>query len=290
MANPIISIVMSVYNGEKFLNMAVNSILKQTFKNFEFIIINDGSTDKTAQILKQIRNQDKRVTIIEQENKGLIHSLNTASLLASGKYIARMDCDDICSPLRLAKQLFFLEKHPDIGILGAQAVSINENGRQQHKIYIPCTSKAIEWSLHFTNPIIHSVVLMRSEVIRALDYYNYKACHAEDYDLWVRALKITKIANLPDILIQKRFWPGNICSLYQELQYKTIIKIMHKVIEKKLNFKIDHDMIKDLHQFDISNYNSDNFQKIKDITDLTMSLYLKYKNDYKLSRAELKRN
>ena len=288
MFKPLISIVMSVYNGEKFLDAAVESMLKQTFKDFEFIIINDGSTDKSSHILKQISRKDKRIIIIEQENKGLISSLNIGCKKAIGEYIARMDADDICSPLRLEKQLHFLEKHPEIGIVGSQAILIDENGRHQHRMYIPCTPKAVAWSLHFTNPIMHSVVLMRSEIIKRLGYYDHGVCHAEDYDLWVRSLEITKIANLPDVFIQRRFWPGNVCSRHQKIQHQTIVKIMHKTIENTLDLSIPSKIIEDLHQFDISNYISNNSQKIKNTADLIILLYMKYKKDYTLSRIELR--
>jgi len=115
-----VSIVMSVYNAQKYLDEAIESILNQTYSNFEFIIINDGSTDKSLEIIENYAKKDSRIIVINRENKGLIYSLNEGIRKANGKYIARMDADDISLPQRLEKQVEFMEKNKNIGICGTQ--------------------------------------------------------------------------------------------------------------------------------------------------------------------------
>lgn len=133
--SPKVSVVMSVYNGEKYLPETIDSILNQTFKDFEFIIINDGSTDKTAKILTSY--DDPRIRIFNQENMGLTKSLNRAISLAKGEYIARMDADDISYPERLKKQVDYLNKNPDIGLVGSKYIRIDKRGRKIDEINVP---------------------------------------------------------------------------------------------------------------------------------------------------------
>src|ERR1700680_111125 len=114
-----VSVVMSVFNGERFVSEAIESILHQTFHDFEFIIINDGSTDGTADILSRYQNSDPRVAVHDQQKKGLVQSLNTGCGLARGRYIARMDADDIAFPERLERQINYLEQNPDIALIGS---------------------------------------------------------------------------------------------------------------------------------------------------------------------------
>ncbi|HAS7841575.1 TPA: glycosyltransferase family 2 protein, partial [Vibrio cholerae] len=127
MSSPKISVVMSVYNGEKYLGEAIDSILKQTFSDFEFIIINDGSTDKTLEIIKSYMKKDDRIVLVSRENKGLIVSLNEGLDLAKGQYIARMDADDISIKSRFEKQIEFLDSNPDIGVCGTWVEVFGEN-------------------------------------------------------------------------------------------------------------------------------------------------------------------
>jgi glycosyltransferase involved in cell wall biosynthesis len=151
-SKPKISVLMSVYNGEKYLKEAVDSILNQTFSDFEFIVINDHSTDSTSEILFSYK--DSRLKIIENdENIGITKSLNKGLRLVSGKYTARMDADDISFNNRLEKQLQYLEDNPDVGVLGTMAIS---NGKYlKYKINLPSKDYLIKWQLFFSNPIIH---------------------------------------------------------------------------------------------------------------------------------------
>ena len=203
-SDPTVSVVMPVYNAGEFLQEAVQSVLDQTFRCFEVIVIDDGSIDNSNEILKSFQKLDTRIAMYHQENSGVIASLNRGCKLAKGKYIARMDADDVCHPVRLEKQISFLEKHPEVGILGSAAFIVNEFGATVDQIVVPANPALIQWHLAFENCFVHSSVVMRRDVLQALDYYRSGARHAEDYDLWSRATDITRLTNLPDSLMKRR--------------------------------------------------------------------------------------
>ena len=146
---PLVSVVLSVYNGEKYLMNAIESILDQTYPAFEFIIVNDGSTDNSPKIIDKYRKLDNRIKVLNQKNRGLIDSLNRGLALANGRYIARMDSDDISLPSKLEEQYNYLENNPDIGVLGTWIEMINEDGKPLKLWESPTSNHLIEWSLFF---------------------------------------------------------------------------------------------------------------------------------------------
>ena len=200
---PRVSVVMSVYNGERFLRQAVDSILAQTFTDFEFVVVDDGSTDGTAEILKGYT--DPRLRMIRQENIGLIGSLNRAVDIASGEYIARMDADDISLPRRLEQQLEWLESKPGIAVLGTQAAEIDEAGDTLRRHYYPVGSDAIAKALlRGATALCHGTVMFRRACFEKVGGYRRPFEHAEDYDLWLRMIESYDIENLPRVLYLKR--------------------------------------------------------------------------------------
>lgn len=201
---PKISVVMSVYNGEKFLKESVSSILNQTYRDFEFIIIDDGSTDSSLEILRDFKKEDSRIKLVSRENKGLTRSLNEGIKLAQGEYIARMDSDDISMPERFEKQIAFLEKNKDIALCGTWAINIDENGNEIGKYKTPIMSKEIKKTILFHNPFIHPSVMIRKEIINNIGVYNEKIKYAQDYEYWLRVIKKNKVANLDDFLLKYR--------------------------------------------------------------------------------------
>lgn len=194
---------MSVYNGEKYLKESIESILNQTYTDFEFIIINDASTDNTATILKQYN--DKRIIIIENpENIGLTKSLNKGIQIAKGKYIARMDADDISLPERLEKEVRFMEEHPEIEILGTDYYEIDTNRKRLiSKVNIPETDEQIRKVLFKYNPFIHSSLMIRRDILNVIGYYDERFKASQDYDLILRILAKYKGHNLKEELIIK---------------------------------------------------------------------------------------
>lgn len=185
MNDPLVTVLMSVYNGEKYLSEAIESILNQTYKNFEFLIIDDGSTDSSKKIVKSYN--DSRIKLIEnEENIGLTRSLNKGIELSKGKYIARMDADDISFPERLEKQVDFMENHEDVAVCGSCAGIINEKDIEYSSFINPETSAEIKVALFFFNPIAHPTVMIRKDVLNEIGSYDPYFEKTQDYDLWYR--------------------------------------------------------------------------------------------------------
>jgi hypothetical protein len=206
---PAVSVVMSVYNGAKFLPEAVESILRQSWSNFEFVIVNDGSTDETWSILERYRSQDNRVRVVDQEKRGLTVSLNRGCSLSKGKFIARMDADDVAMPGRLESQMHFMETHPDVGVLGGAFDLIDAAGKKLGVSWLPCEDHEIRRLLLDSTAFLHPSVLMdRSALARAGGYREVK--YAEDYDLWLRLAEQTKLANLREVIHQYRVHPDQV--------------------------------------------------------------------------------
>lgn len=207
--NPRVTVLMSVYNGERYLNEAVDSILAQTFTDFEFLIIDDASTDRTPEILRGY--DDPRIRIVtNEENLGLTKSLNKGLALARGEYIARMDADDISLPERLEKQISFLEKNLEIGVLGTAVQYIDEYGKPLQILNWPQKDTLIKWQLCFMNPIAHPSAIIQRELLTKSGGYDEKVIFAQDYDLWVRLSPITHFGNHKDILLYLRKTRENI--------------------------------------------------------------------------------
>jgi len=195
-----ISVIMPVYNGEKYLREAVDSILAQTFTDFEFIIVDDGSTDATAQILDSYTDP-RIIRINNRQNVGLSTSLNNGIALAKGEYIARMDADDISLPERFEKQVAFLNCHLSIGVVGSAIQKINDLGEIIGIASLPTDPELMEWVLLFGSPFVHPSVMMRTDVVINLGGYSTKYNAAQDYEFWGRFSKHTKLANLSECLL-----------------------------------------------------------------------------------------
>lgn len=206
---PLVSVVLPVYNSEKYLLEAVESILKQTFGDFELIIVDDGSTDNSANILDNI--EDPRIIRLRNEkNSGLVVSLNRGIGIASGKYIARMDADDISLPNRLEKQVKYLEAHLEVGVLGTGILTrVEVDPVQEGAAMFPIQEMCIRWMLCFRSAIAHPTVMYRRELVVENDLYCQEFLYAEDYDLWVRLLSKTSFYNLDEHLLLMRFYVGS---------------------------------------------------------------------------------
>ncbi len=204
--NPKVTVLMSVYNGKKYLRESIESILNQTYENFEFLIIDDGSTDESIEILQYYLKIDKRIKlIVNKSNQGLSSNLATGVDLAATTWIARMDADDISIKNRLELQMNYIISHPDLDILGGYAIDIDENGNELEPRKVPTSHEKIS-SLIWTCPFIHPTVMFRREAIIKAGSYNKKLIRRQDYDLWFRcsAAKL-KFANMDVPLIYYRF-------------------------------------------------------------------------------------
>jgi glycosyltransferase involved in cell wall biosynthesis len=200
-----LSVVMPVFDGERFVGAAIDSILTQTFGDFDFHIVDDGSTDGTAAILARYAGSDRRIVVHTQpRNSGITSALNLGCRAASGDLIARMDADDISLPERFERQIRFLEEHADVGVLGTCVRVIDEHG--QLGAVWPCPSQPglTAWSLLFTCIVAHPTVMMRRAVLERAGYYPVGYAIGQDYALWMRLVKLTRIANLEQVLVHYR--------------------------------------------------------------------------------------
>jgi glycosyltransferase involved in cell wall biosynthesis len=222
--HPKISVVMCCYNGEKFLREAVNSILSQTFDDFEFLIVQDGSTDLTPLILQEYAQKDGRIRIISNaKNIGLTKSLNKALPIARGDYVARMDDDDIALAQRFAKQVDFLEKNPKIALVGCLGFIINERGEVIGEKKLALHYQEIKKRLLFNNQFIHSSLMIRKSVLDKEGFYNEKFKKAQDYELVLRLAGKYPVANLPEKLLKWRFLPSSLSWQNKEQQKYAIL-------------------------------------------------------------------
>jgi len=202
MVNPQITVLMPVHNGGSFLPEAVDSILAQTFSDFEFLIIDDASTDQTAAYLQDLR--EPRVRLLRSEQRvRLARALNLGLNHARGEWIARMDADDISMPDRLSRQLDFLAKHPDVGLCGGR---INPFGLHTGRYYgLPENYEDLRSYALFNNPIAHPTVMMRRDLLERYDLrYDPDFCPADDYDLWARAMRHFPAMNMDSVLLHYR--------------------------------------------------------------------------------------
>jgi len=195
---PQVSVVTSVYNGEEYLEECVDSILNQTFQNFEYIILNNGSTDGTARILQ--RYTDPRLRIIHQENLGISKSLNKGINLSNSDLIARLDADDFSSPQRLEKQVTFMEKHPEIVLCGSRWLELVGEKLSKQIVDFVETDQAIKKSMSLFNPFSHSGVIFRKKTFITAEGYSERFKYSQDYDLWLRMLAFGKTLILKEEL------------------------------------------------------------------------------------------
>lgn len=225
-----VTVVMPVYNGEKYVQEAVESVLRQTYRDFELLIINDGSSDSTPHILSELEKADGRIKVIHNEqNLRLIATLNKGLNLATGKYIVRMDADDICHPERFRKQVDFMETHGYIGICGSW---VNFFGHENKVLRLPEEHEEIRARLLFKPPVIHPSVIIRRSVLEEHDLrYREELLHAEDFGLWVEAAMYTKLGNIPEVLLDYRLSENNISKrAFENVRRNDIV---HKKIYEK---------------------------------------------------------
>jgi len=193
---------MSAYNEQENISRAIESILNQTFADFEFIIIDDGSTDATNQIIDSYSQEDDRIILISKKNTGLADSLNAGIGISMGDYIARMDADDLSAKERLYIQLTFLEDNSNIALVGTWAYLIDLYRNTKKECKPPTSDRDIRKYMQKDNPFIHSSVMFRRHVIGKVGYYNLVK-GMEDYDLWLRIAKDYKVANMPLFLVTR---------------------------------------------------------------------------------------
>lgn len=286
---PRISVVMPVYNGEQFLRAAIESILNQSYKNFEFIIVDDGSVDSTATIIQNYQADDPRITAVHlPTNSGLISALNLGLNQAKGEYIARADADDIYFPQRFERQLEVFEQNPNLALLGSSAYTIDADGQVKGEISVPSRSGLIKWRMIFGNPFIHSSMMMRKSVIAKYNFYTPGCDHAEDYDLWSRVCLREVVDNLQEPLMQYRIWGNSISLTKQSEQAQLSNYISQRQVIHYLGKPVPDNIALGLRytKFDKQGKAPENVQEIREIENLLLELYAAFIKITDLSEAE----
>lgn len=223
---PKVSVVMGAYNAEKFLKEAIDSILNQTFEDFEFIIVNDGSTDGTQAILDSYHDS-RMIIIINEENLGRSGARNKAINISKGEYIAIMDADDISLPKRLEREVNFLDSHNDIAAVGSYFFDINEKGRIAGIVKFLTESDDIKEMLPRGNIIENSTAMLRKSCLEIVGGYREEFKGAEDYDLFLRLSEYFKLANLKEPLFKRRI---NLASF--SVAYKSELDLLTKLAQE----------------------------------------------------------
>jgi glycosyltransferase involved in cell wall biosynthesis len=202
---PLISVLLAVHNGEKYLREAVESILRQTCSDFEFIAIDDGSKDGTLGILRHYAIQHPNLKIVTRPNKGLTVTLNEGLAMARGEFLARMDADDISMPTRFAQQVEFLRENPDTVLLGTRVLLVDPDGLPIRQACTEVTHEQIDHAhLNRGWPVVHPSVMMRTAAVRQVGGYRDEYNALEDLDLFLRLAEVGRLANLPDVLLHYR--------------------------------------------------------------------------------------
>lgn len=248
---PTLSVILPVYNAAKYLSLSIESILWQDFTDFELLIIDDGSTDESMDIITRYL-KDKRVKLFSSSHNGLVSVLNKGIQLSNGKYIARMDADDISLPSRFSTQIDYLQADNSIGVIGTKTLVIDEYGSFKNNGIYKFDADGINIRMLKENHLCHPSVMIRRELFIKYGLYNQMYKHAEDYELWLRFSKNTKLYNTDEILLMYREHDSNI-SLTKFAEQSMMASILIYLYSKKINLP--------------NTFSEINFTQIKSICD-----------------------
>lgn len=240
-----ISVIMPVYNGAKFLREAIDSILAQSFEDFEFIIINDGSSDNSEEII--LSYKDSRIVYVKNEaNLKLIKTLNKGVDIAKGKYIARMDADDVALPNRFETQLEYFRLHPDVGIVGGRTLYLYLSGQIKKPSFFCRLKETPPYIQPFENTVRHPAVMIVSDVLKQNNYRDDgSALHIEDWELWLRLYsKGVKCITTDEYLLHYRITDGSINRLYNGVQIDNMSNLAVDYLTKEVGFEIDYNVLR----------------------------------------------
>lgn len=237
MLEPLVSVIIPCYNAEKYIEKSVRSILNQTYKNIEVLIADDASVDSSIDIIEMMVKEDSRIRLIKHRtNKKIVYTLNELVNIATGKYVARMDADDISLPERIEKQVRFMESHENYAACGTNILEIDVNDRVIGKENYAASEQGTSFAVRFFNPVCHPSVLFRADICKS-NSYDEKYVYAEDYELWCRLImeKGYKIGNIQEYLFMYRKSLTQTCFIKSDEQ-KRMVKDVYKkyfVVPKK---------------------------------------------------------
>ncbi|MBI3021869.1 MAG: glycosyltransferase family 2 protein [Candidatus Omnitrophica bacterium] len=221
MSVPRVSVIVAVHNGQRHLEASLACVLRQTFSDFELMVVDDGSTDRTPEILSRLSDEDSRLRVIQQEHRGQTASLIRAMRVAQGAYLARQDADDLSHPERFERQLRYFDAHPSVGALGCATEIIDEEGRvlgvmpMRHGI-----ARVRRGLMTLKATMVHSSIMMRRQTYEAVGRYREVFCVSQDTDLWLRMVQRYDVDNLPERLVQWRVSRDGVYTSQREKQLK----------------------------------------------------------------------
>ena len=280
--HPRVSVVMNVYNGEKYLRETLDSILAQTFTEYEFIIVDDGSTDSTADILREYK--DERIKVItNDQNRGVSYTLNRGISLARGEYIAHTDCDDISLPDRLIAQVQFLDENASIDIIGSWAEIIDNSNNSSGEIYkYPYSPMVLMWGTFFNPPVAHSAVMIWRRIFDIIGKYNGDGT-TDDFELWASLNLSIRFSNIQRPLLKYRVHESGISNTRRAEQNVSACRISHKAISSYLGNEIPLEAVK-LIKYP---YRVQSLAIYKESICVLRQLYRKFRKDFSLEPSEI---
>ncbi|HET7340832.1 MAG TPA: glycosyltransferase [Methylomirabilota bacterium] len=228
MTAPAVSVLMAVRDGAPWVAEAVASVLAQTAGDLELIVVDDGSTDATPDLLSAV--SDRRLRVVRQPAAGLTRALNRALTVAGAPLVARLDADDVALPERLARQRAFLERWPEIGVLGTAAREVDDRGATVRIVQPPPDDAALRRALIRANPFVHSSVMLRRALLEQAGGYDETLAVAQDYDLWMRLARLTRLANLADVLVVRRLGPRRVSVAREEDRLRTEARVRWRAV------------------------------------------------------------
>ena len=252
MSVPVLNVLMPVYNGEQYLHESVESILSQTFSDFELFVIDDGSTDQTFEILASFAERDKRVHLLQNEtNLGIVHSMNKLFKLVRAPYIVRHDADDISMPDRFEQQLTFLIAHPEVGLVSSQVEIIDGSGNHLDLVFFsgPLDNDTLQHELLSRCPLCQTSVMFRSQLLGTVGLYDENLELAEDYDLWLRMAEVTHLARLPLSLCKYRYHLTSVSHRRSGKLYRDVAESLKKAAARRFKLHVPDSLRKQISHY-----------------------------------------
>ena len=236
--NPRVSVITTVRNGERFLAAAIESILAQSFTDFEYLLVDDASTDGSGAIIARYAAEDARIVPLHKAfSVNHSHAINAALPQARGEFVAILDADDLAHPARLARQVEFLAANPDIGVVGAQVSQIDDEGSVHHTMSFPTSWALARWTIFFGTPVLHSAAMVRRRLLTEIGGYSVQWKYANDYSLWATLIDRTRITNLPETLVSYRRHAQQTSSTTTTPQQGEVWLLIHRMLAERLGLR-----------------------------------------------------
>lgn len=286
---PTVSVVLPVHNSASVISETLDSVLGQTFSDFEFVVVDDASTDETGAIVDDYARRDERIQVHHlAQNRGVGGATNYGVTRARGRYIARMDHDDIALPHRLERQVAYLDRHPEVGAVGGLVEILGVEGHRRAKRRGPLAPAHIAWTLFFTNVMVHPTVMLRRDVLEAAGWYpdGYHV-GTEDYALFLQLAASTRLAILPEVVLLYRVWGNNATSRAFERQEQEAARALQHALHAHWGVEASVEEARALRGLAVESYQVDP-AGIGRTADVVRELITRFTSDGRWSRSELR--